>query len=71
LIKSQHTLHFESVFTTQQESIMSKTSLPQNLPFLPGNVYGDPTITRYHKTQLLGVKDGVITGKLTRTLQNG
>ena len=25
---------------------------------LPGNVYADPTITRYHKTQLLGVKDG-------------
>jgi len=28
-------------------------------------VYGDPTITRYHKTQIFGVKDGAITGKLT------
>lgn len=27
---------------------------------LPGNVYADPTITRYHKTQLLGIKDGTI-----------
>jgi len=33
------------------------------LPFLPGNVYADPTITRYHKTQLLGVTNGVITEK--------
>jgi len=32
---------------------------------LPGNVYADPTITRYHKTQLLGVKDGTITEKTT------
>lgn len=30
---------------------------------LPGNVYADPTITRYHKTQLLGVKDGAIQEK--------
>ena len=30
---------------------------------LPGNVYADPTVTRYHKTQLLGIKDGVIRGK--------
>ena len=30
---------------------------------LPGNIYADPTITRYHKTQLLGVKDGAIQGK--------
>jgi len=37
--------------------------MPQSLPFLPGNVYGDPTITRYHKTQLLGIKDGAIQGK--------
>ncbi len=41
-----------------------KTSYqPNQLPFLPGNSYADPTITRYHKTQLLGVKDGIITGK--------
>jgi len=36
---------------------------PDKLPFLPGNVYADPTITRYHKTQLLGVRDGIITEK--------
>lgn len=30
---------------------------------LPGNVYADPTVTRYHKTQLLAVKDGAIQGK--------
>jgi len=30
---------------------------------LPGNIYTDPTVTRYHKTQLLGVKDGSIQGK--------
>ena len=42
---------------------MTTANLPQSLPFLPGNVYADPTITRYHKTQLLGVKDGIITGK--------
>ncbi len=28
----------------------TKTSLPSQLPFLPGNSYADPTITRYHKT---------------------
>jgi hypothetical protein len=43
--------------------------MPQSLPFLPGNVYGDPTITRYHKTQLLGIKDGTITGKFAWSLQ--
>jgi len=37
--------------------------MPNQLPYLPGNVYADPTITRYHKTQLLGLKDGTITGK--------
>jgi hypothetical protein len=42
---------------------MKTTNKPQSLPFLPGNVYGDPTITRYHKTQLFGIKDGTITGK--------
>ena len=40
----------------------AKPNLPNNLPFLPGNVYADPTITRYHKTQLLGVRDGVQQG---------
>ena len=42
---------------------MNTTSLPKQLPFLPGNSYADPTITRYHKTQLLGVRDGHQTGK--------
>ncbi len=41
------------------------TNLPKQLPFLPGNSYADPTITRYHKTQLLGVRDGTMLGKLT------
>ncbi len=39
-------------------------NLPGQLPFLPGNSYADPTITRYHKTQLLGVKDGANVGRL-------
>ena len=30
---------------------------------LPGNIYADPTVTRHHKTQLLGIKDHTITGK--------
>lgn len=42
---------------------MQVNNLPQSLPMLPGTVYADPTITRYHKTQLLGVKDGVICEK--------
>lgn len=41
---------------------MKTNFLPAQLPFLPGNTYADPTITSYHKTQLLGVKDGVNTG---------
>ena len=44
---------------------MRTSNLPGALPMLPGNVYADPTVTRYHKTQLLGVKDGTICGKLT------
>ena len=39
-------------------------SLPGKLPMLPGNIYADPTVTRYHKTQLLGIKDNTICGKL-------
>ena len=39
------------------------TNMPGSLPMLPGNVYADPTVTRYHKTQLLGVKDNTICGK--------
>ena len=42
---------------------MKTNFLPNKLPFLPGNTYADPTISRYHKTQLLGIKDGIITGK--------
>ena len=38
-------------------------NLPGTLPMLPGNVYADPTVTRYHKTQLLGIKDNTICGK--------
>ena len=29
---------------------MNSSHLPSQLPFLPGNTYADPTITRYHKT---------------------
>ena len=47
---------------------MTTQNLPKNLPFLPGNVYADPTITRYHKTQILGLQNGVITGKFPTTL---
>ena len=39
------------------------SNLPCELPMLPGNVYSDPTITRYHKTQLLGINQGTIRGK--------
>jgi hypothetical protein len=42
-----------------------KPHLPGRLPFLPGNTAQDPTVTRYHKTQLLGVRDGAITEKNT------
>lgn len=42
---------------------MNTSGLPKQLPFLPGNSYADPTITRYHKTQLLGVRDGAMLGK--------
>jgi len=37
---------------------------------LPGNIYADPTVTRYHKTQLLGVKDGAIQEKTTTLKEN-
>lgn len=33
---------------------MEKAHLPKKLPFLPGNTQHDPTITRYHKTQVFG-----------------
>lgn len=47
---------------------MQSKNLPSQLPFLPGNIYADPTITRYHKTQLLNVRDGAIQGKLQNQL---
>jgi len=49
---------------------MTTTNLPKNLPFLPGNVYADPTVTRYHKTQLLGLQNGTITEKTTNLQEN-
>jgi hypothetical protein len=49
---------------------MSSNYLPSQLPFLPGNTYADPTITRYHKTQLLGIKDGTITEKTNNIQEN-
>lgn len=42
---------------------MTYNPYPKNLPYLPGNVYADPTVTRHHKTQILGLTNGVITGK--------
>jgi len=49
---------------------MKTNYLPNQLPFLPGNSYADPTITRYHKTQLLGVKDGIQTEKTVNMQEN-
>lgn len=49
---------------------MTSNYLPNQLPFLPGNTYADPTITRYHKTQLLGIKDGTITEKTSNIQEN-
>jgi len=43
----------------------AKPHLPKSLPMLPGNEKQDPTITKYHRNQLLGIKDGTITEKLT------
>ena len=42
----------------------TKTHLPGTLPFLPGNTQQDPTMTRHHKNQLLGVKDGTICERI-------
>ena len=39
--------------------------MPNQLPFLPGNVHADPTITRYHKTQLLSYQNGTVQGKFS------
>ncbi len=52
-----------------QTTSLKAGGLPSQLPFLPGNSYADPTITRYHKTQLLGVRDGTMLGKCTQPVQ--
>lgn len=52
-----------------QTTSLKAGGLPSQLPFLPGNSYADPTITRYHKTQLLGVRDGTMLGKCTQPIQ--
>jgi len=44
---------------------MAQANIPKNLPFLPGMSYADPTLTRYHKTQIMGLTNGVITEKTT------
>lgn len=49
---------------------MKTNYLPKDLPMLPGNTYADPTITRYHKTQLLGIKDGTICEKTSNLQEN-
>jgi hypothetical protein len=49
---------------------MKTNYMPNQLPFLPGNSYADPTITRYHKTQLLGIKDGTICEKTVNLQEN-
>jgi len=49
---------------------MKTNYLPNQLPFLPGNSYADPTITKYHKTQLLGIKDGTICEKTVNLQEN-
>lgn len=49
---------------------MKSNYMPNQLPFLPGNTYADPTITRYHKTQLLGIRDGTITEKTVNLQEN-
>lgn len=48
----------------------TKPHLPGTLPFLPGNEQHDPTITRYHRSQLLGVKDGAMTEKTVHLKEN-
>jgi len=49
---------------------MKTNYMPNQLPFLPGNTYADPTITRYHKSQLFGVKDHVQTEKTVNLQEN-
>lgn len=49
---------------------MKTNFLPKDLPLLPGNTYADPTITRYHKTQLLGIKDHTICEKTVNLQEN-
>ena len=49
---------------------MTTNYLPKQLPLLPGNTYADPTITRYHKSQLFGVRDNIQTGKFKASLKS-
>jgi hypothetical protein len=49
---------------------MTYNPYPKELPMLPGNVYSDPFVTRYHKTQVFDRKNGVNTGKLSEMPSN-
>jgi len=49
---------------------MKTNYMPKQLPFLPGNSYADPTITRYHKSQLFGVTDHIQTEKTVSLQEN-
>ena len=48
----------------------TKDFRPSSLPFLPGHQFSDPTITRYHKTQVLNYKDGSTQEKTTAIEEN-
>lgn len=48
----------------------TKPHLPGSLPFLPGNERQDPTVTRYHRSQLLGVRDGAMLEKTVAYNEN-
>ncbi len=43
----------------------TKDFTPKQLPFLPGNSYNDPTVTKFHKSQLLNCKDGANLEKIS------
>jgi hypothetical protein len=44
---------------------MSRLNLPTTVPFLPGNIFADPTKENYHKTQQFVLKDNTNTEKAT------
>lgn len=60
---NKHTMQSQFQKLPFHKSMEKDYLMPKSLPFLPGNSYTDPAVTRYHKTQLLGVKDGTMTGK--------